>query len=109
MIHKYKSALISQPFAGVTRRVLAHSQQIMLTEHRLEKGAVLPEHHHPQQQLVYFLEGKIEMEMNGSKFEASPGDSFVVLPNVPHKVIALEKSVALDIFTPAREDYLPQL
>ena len=39
-------------------------------------------------------------------FEGRAGDSFVVRGGIEHQVWAIEESVALDIFTPVREDYL---
>jgi quercetin dioxygenase-like cupin family protein len=106
VIIKYKSAKITQPCPGVTRRVLAHSPSLMLAEHTLEKGAVLPEHSHPHQQMVFLRTGKLMVEMGGQTIEIDEGDSFVISPDARHKVTALEYSVAMDIFTPAREDYL---
>jgi quercetin dioxygenase-like cupin family protein len=106
MIVKYDSAKVSKPFYGVIRHVLAHSDNLMLTEHSLEKGAVLPDHQHTHEQLVYLLKGEIAIEMGGERLNLVTGDSLVIAPNVSHKVIALTKSTALDIFSPARQDYL---
>ncbi len=106
MIISYKSARTTQPFPGVTRRILAHSAGLMLTEHTLEKGAVLPEHSHPHQQLVFLRSGLLTVEMDGERLKVVEGDSFVIPPGLRHKVTAVEASVALDIFSPAREDYL---
>jgi quercetin dioxygenase-like cupin family protein len=106
MIVKHKSARISTPAPGVVRRILANSAKLMLTEHTLVKGAVLPDHKHPHEQLVYLLSGAIRLEMNGDILQMAAGDSLVIPSNMTHKVTALENTVALDIFTPAREDYL---
>jgi quercetin dioxygenase-like cupin family protein len=78
----------------------------MLTEHTMEEGSVFPEHKHPHEQLAYLLSGRIIVEMSGAQYTVVEGDSFVVPPDVDHKVTAVEYSVALDILTPAREDYL---
>jgi quercetin dioxygenase-like cupin family protein len=34
------------------------------------------------------------------------GDSYHVPPDVPHGVVALDDGVLIDVFTPAREDFL---
>ncbi len=106
MIVSYKSAKISKPAAGITRRILAHCPEMMLTEHILKKDAVLPEHQHPHVQMAYLLSGKLLMEINGEQFTVEPGDSFAIPSGVIHKVTAIVDSVALDIFAPEREDYL---
>jgi quercetin dioxygenase-like cupin family protein len=106
MIVSYKSAKVSEPVAGITRRVLANSENIMLTEHLLEKGAVLPQHQHPHEQLVYLLSGELLLEINSEKLLMKQGDSVVVPSDAPHKATANEKCCVLDIFAPARTDYL---
>jgi quercetin dioxygenase-like cupin family protein len=106
MIFSYKSAKVSEPVAGITRRVLANSRNVMLTEHLLEKGAVLPQHQHPHEQLVYLLSGELLLEINGEQFLMKQGDSVIVQSDATHKATANEKCCALDIFAPARTDYL---
>ncbi len=34
-------------------------------------------------------------------------DSWCIAGNVPHNAVALEDSVAVEVFAPVREDYLP--
>jgi quercetin dioxygenase-like cupin family protein len=106
MIVNYRSARVSQPVPGIVRRILAHSSRVMLTEHRLEKGAILPIHKHPHEQLVYVLSGEIDLEMDGRSCKMAPGDSVVIPSDREHKAAALQAAVVLDIFAPAREDYL---
>lgn len=96
----------SEAFPGLTRRVLAFNENIMLTEHTMEKGSEFPRHSHPHDQLAYLISGHIRVSAGDRVFEASSGDSFVLRGGIEHQVWALERSVALDIFTPVREDYL---
>lgn len=105
MITKYNSARTTHPVDGVVRKILANSPNLMLVEHTLEKGAVLPDHKHPHEQLVYLLSGEIQLDINGESIVMSVGDSLVIPPNINHNVLTLKKAVALDIFTPRRDDY----
>lgn len=93
-------------FENLTRRVLANNDRLMLVEHVMEAGSVFPLHSHPHEQLAYLVSGHIRVWAGDQEFEAVAGDSFVVRGGVEHKVHAIEKSVALDIFTPGRDDYL---
>ncbi|MDA0564237.1 cupin domain-containing protein [Streptomonospora sp. S1-112] len=92
-------------FPDLTRRVLAHNENLMLVEHVMEEGSVFPRHSHPHEQLAYLVSGRIRVVAGDRSFEAGPGDSFVVRGGVEHQVWALERSVALDVFTPYRQDY----
>ena len=93
-------------FEKLHRRVLAFNDELMLTEHVMGEGAVFPRHSHPHHQLAYLVSGRIRVFCGDESFEAVAGDSFVLRGGVEHEVHALERSVALDIFTPYREDYV---
>ncbi|MEU3726498.1 cupin domain-containing protein [Streptomyces sp. NPDC031705] len=94
-----------EAFDNLTRRVLAHNDTLMLVEHVMEKGSVFPLHSHPHEQLAYLVSGHIRVRAGDEDFEAVAGDSFVVRGGIEHQVHAIEKSVALDVFTPYRADY----
>lgn len=91
---------------GVERRIMAYDEELMLVEVKLEKGGVGAVHTHPHHQVDYLVSGKVEFELNGEKKMMNPGDSVLIPPNVPHGAYALEDSVLLDIFSPARKDFL---
>lgn len=101
------SAVAFSPEPGLLRRILAHSPQIMLVWHQMEGSWAGARHSHPHQQLVYVISGRLRFSCGDLDFEVGPGDSFVVPGGVEHQAWALEPSVVLDVFTPAREDYLP--
>jgi quercetin dioxygenase-like cupin family protein len=94
-----------EAFDNLSRRVLAYNDKLMLVEHVMEKDSVFPLHSHPHEQLAYLVSGHILVRAGDREFEAFAGDSFVVRGDIEHQVIAVERSVALDIFTPYREDY----
>jgi quercetin dioxygenase-like cupin family protein len=39
---------------------------------------------------------------------AEPGDSWSIPENIEHEVKILEDSIVLELFSPIREDYLPE-
>jgi quercetin dioxygenase-like cupin family protein len=106
MLIRHKDAKTTLPVPGITRRILAYTGNVMITEHALEKDAVLPEHKHPHEQIVYLLSGELILEMNSEQFKLMPGDSISIPSDVSHKATSLKESIALDIFAPARMDYL---
>lgn len=91
---------------GVTRRTLNHGDKTSIHEIRIAKGAVVPNHTHPHEQTGYLVSGRLLFEMPGTTKELSPGDSWLVPGDVDHKVTALEESIAVDIFSPVREEYV---
>lgn len=93
-------------FENLERKVHAYNDKLMLTEHHMAKGSVFPRHSHPHEQLAYLVSGHIRVCCGDYTFEGRAGDSFVVRGGIEHQVWAIEESVALDLFTPVREDYL---
>jgi len=91
---------------GVSRKVKAHGGGLLMAEVSFEKGAVGAVHTHVHEQVCYVAEGSFEYNEDGKITIISKGDSYYVGPNVPHGVVALEKGVLIDIFTPQREDFL---
>ncbi len=96
---------VTEPEPGLHRQVLAHTPAMMLVRHEMRKGWQGAAHSHPHEQLVYVIRGRIHVTVNGRTFDASAGDNFIVASNTEHQASALEASVVLDVFTPAREDY----
>ena len=92
-------------FEGVMRRTLNAGERTMLCEVNFARGAVVPEHTHPHEQIGYLARGRLRFVIVDEVREIAEGDSWLVPSNVPHVVTALEDSVAIDIFSPPREEY----
>jgi quercetin dioxygenase-like cupin family protein len=78
----------------------------MLVSIRFEKDAVGPVHHHPHRQVSYVVSGRFEVKIGDATSRLSAGDCFIIPPGVPHGVLALEEGALVDVFAPAREDFL---
>jgi quercetin dioxygenase-like cupin family protein len=94
------------PEPGVTRTLGAYNQKFLLVQNRLAKDWVGTAHSHPHDQAVYLVSGRIRVVCASQTVELRGGDSFVVAGGVVHQVTALEDSVAIDLFTPCREEFL---
>jgi quercetin dioxygenase-like cupin family protein len=102
-----KDAEFFSPEKGLLRRVLAHNEKMMLVEHRMEATWVGARHSHPHDQMVYVIAGRLQFSCGQDEFEACAGDSFVLRGGIEHSARALgEPAIALDVFTPYREDYV---
>jgi quercetin dioxygenase-like cupin family protein len=104
LVHR-SSATPVEMLPGVVRRTLTEGERMMLVEVTLAQGAVVPPHTHPHEQIGYLASGRLLFEVGDERRELSAGDSWEVPSNVPHQVTALESSVAIDIFSPPREEY----
>jgi quercetin dioxygenase-like cupin family protein len=100
--HDYVDAL-----PGIRRKTLAYGSRTILTEFRLDAGADLPVHDHPYEQTGYLVTGRLRLSIGPETRVMSPGDSWSVPGGVPHGGVAEDDSVAVEVFSPVREDYLP--
>jgi quercetin dioxygenase-like cupin family protein len=91
---------------GNRRRVLAHTDELMVVEFAFEKGAVGALHSHPHVQASYVAEGRFEVTIAGRTETLEQGDSFIVPSGLVHGVKALEAGRLVDSFTPHRADFL---
>lgn len=85
----------------------SHHVKTLMTEFLLEKGKVLPMHKHPQEQTGYLLSGKIILYIQNEEYEVNPGDCWVIPGNAEHWAKIVENSVAVEVFAPVRDDYIP--
>jgi len=92
---------------GVNFRTLAFGERTHLTEFRLAKGSIIPKHDHPQEQTGYLVSGRMTFVIAGETFATLPGDGWNIPGGVSHSVDILEDCVVIEVFSPARGDYLP--
>lgn len=91
---------------GNRRRVVLHTDELMIVEFAFEKGGVGVLHSHPHVQASYVAEGRFEVTVDGHTAILSAGDSFIAPSNAVHGVKALETGRLIDSFTPHRADFL---
>jgi quercetin dioxygenase-like cupin family protein len=90
---------------GVTRRAV-HLDDVMITFFDFEPGAVVPEHHHPHQQITWIVSGAMEFDLDGEKRVLRAGDGVLIPPDAPHSAGILDEPCrALDAWHPVRDDY----
>ena len=90
---------------GVRLRV-AHGPALMLSYVELDEGAVVPLHSHPHEQGGMVVSGRLRFTIGDETKECGPGELYLIPPHVPHTAAAVGgPAVALDVFTPVREDY----
>ena len=93
---------------GIEQKTLVYGEKTLMTEFLLKKGSDLPRHSHPHEQTGYLVKGKIRLSIGAEEFEAQPGDSWCIPGGVEHGAEVIEDSVAIEVFSPVREDYLPK-
>jgi quercetin dioxygenase-like cupin family protein len=91
--------------ANIRRKVIT-GERAMVAQVFIVKGGVVPVHQHESEQLTYILEGALEFELEGRTVVVRKGEVLHIPSNVPHRAVALEDTLDLDIFSPIRVDWL---
>jgi quercetin dioxygenase-like cupin family protein len=86
-------------------RQCIHTATMTVARIHLKKGAVVPAHAHANEQVTLLERGRVRFTVGGEPIVLEPGDIMHTPPEVPHGVEALEDSLALDLFSPPREDW----
>lgn len=80
--------------------------EMLLSVADLDPGAILPAHSHPHEQGGAILSGELTLTIDGETRTLGPGDVYLVPGGVEHSGVAgPDGCVALDIFSPVREEY----
>ena len=87
-------------------RKIISGEKAMVAQVFLKKGAVVPEHFHESEQITYILDGALKFELEGREVVVGKGQVLRIPSNVPHRAVALEDTLDLDIFSPIRHDWL---
>jgi quercetin dioxygenase-like cupin family protein len=108
MFEKHSETGYKLAIQGIRQKTLVFGEKTLMTEFLLEKGCLLPQHSHPHEQTGYLVSGRIRLSIGSEEHEVMPGDSWCIPGGVRHGAEILEDSVAIEVFSPVREDYLPK-
>ena len=108
MFEKQSIEGYKQPLDGIEQKTLVHGDRMLMVEFQLQKGAALPLHSHPHEQIGYLVKGRMRLTVGADVHDVQSGDSWCIPGDAEHGATALEDSVAVEVFSPVREDYLPQ-
>jgi unsaturated pyranuronate lyase len=93
---------------GLDRRLIT-GDQVMLAHVYFTKGTEVQRHHHHNEQITYILEGSLQFFFGDDDEEThtvNAGETLVIPSNLPHRAVALEDTLDVDVFSPPRQDWL---
>jgi quercetin dioxygenase-like cupin family protein len=101
--------LDAQPIKAISpliSRQYLHGAHSTFVKWRMKKGAVVPLHHHINEQITWIIEGACEVYSQGKKYLLRAGSLMIIPPNVPHEFHFTEDTIDIDIFSPQRQDWI---
>lgn len=87
-----------------SRKVIAGARQTV-AQVWFKKGALVARHVHESEQVSYVLDGALRCVVDGEDVIVRAGEVVVIPSGVPHQIEALDDTLLIDIFSPARTDW----
>jgi len=106
MFYKQDPSNFKQLLPGVFMKPLTYGDNSLLCESHLKQGSTIPAHQHPQEQSGYLISGELRFSSADGEFIAEAGSSWNFKGGVLHKAEVVKDSVAIELFSPLRQDYL---
>ena len=104
-VHTWDNVPVERLTESIQRRMIVGSNE-MLVRWEFKKGAIAARHHHPHEQIVFMVRGKLRLVVGETERILGQNDIVVIPPNTPHEAYALEDTIVIDIFSPVREDFI---
>jgi quercetin dioxygenase-like cupin family protein len=107
--HHVWKEIPAEPMKGTITRRLITSERMMIAHVYLKKGDDVPQHSHENEQITYILEGALHFwlgEKGEREITVRAGEVLVIPSRLPHRALALEDTLDVDVFNPPREDWL---
>jgi len=107
--HYVWNDMTAEPLKGTITRKLISSDRMMIAHVYFKKGDDVPLHKHENEQLTYILSGALKFWFGADgqdEITVRAGEVVVIPSNVPHRALALEDTLDVDVFNPPRQDWL---
>ena len=101
--------LPAEPLKGTLTRKLITGERMMIAHVYFKKGDDVPQHSHENEQLTYILEGALKFWFGADESQETivrAGEVIVIPSHLPHRALALEDTLDVDVFCPPRQDWL---
>jgi len=107
MIERYNwDQVPEEELTPLIKRQAIHTPGMTLLRVQFKRGAFLPTHAHIHQQISMVMSGRLRIEVEGVETVLTPGSVLNIPSNANHLAEALEDTVDIDIFSPARTDWI---
>jgi quercetin dioxygenase-like cupin family protein len=89
----------------VSRKAI-HTENLTIARIHLQQHAVVAVHSHMNEQVTTIELGALKFFIDGGEKIVRAGETLTIPSHVAHGVEALEDTIAVDVFSPRREDWL---
>jgi quercetin dioxygenase-like cupin family protein len=99
-------AMAPEEITDLYKRKVALGESLTVARVEVKQGAVTQQHSHENEEVVVVLKGAWRFSIGDREVTLRPNQMLAIPPGVEHSSEALEDTIALDICTPMRADWL---
>lgn len=106
--YRWKDVTLEKLKGTMSRRMIS-GQRTMIAHVHFKKGDDVPTHSHENEQITYILSGALHFWFGADEVNeiiVRAGEVVVIPSMVPHRALALEDTLDVDVFCPPRQDWL---
>lgn len=106
--YRWKDVVLEKLKGTMSRRMIS-GQRTMIAHVHFKKGDDVPTHSHENEQITYILSGALHFWFGAdevNEITVRAGEVVVIPSMVPHRALALEDTLDVDVFCPPRQDWI---
>ena len=103
--HRWDDITPEQINSTISRQYIT-AERVTMARFELKRGAVVPQHAHENEQVSYIISGALKFILEGRDIIVRGGEVLHIPPNLPHAAEAIEDTLAIDVFSPLRQDWV---
>jgi quercetin dioxygenase-like cupin family protein len=103
-VYRWDEIALEKVTEMVSRKVVSGAHETIAQVY-LKRGALVPRHQHPNEQMTCVLQGALRFVVDGEEVTVRDGEVIHIPLGVPHQAEAIEDTFVLDLFSPVRADW----
>ena len=105
-LHRWDDIPAEQINPTISRQFIT-AERVTVARFEIKRGGVVPQHSHENEQVSYIISGALKFVFEGGRdVVVRGGEVLQIAPHVPHAAEAIEDTLAIDVFSPTRQDWV---
>jgi len=105
MHHRWSDIPAEQINASIARQFIT-GDRVTVARFELKRGGVVPRHAHENEQVSYIVSGALKFVFDDREVMVRGGEVLQIPATIPHAAEVVEDCVAIDVFSPVRQDWI---
>jgi unsaturated pyranuronate lyase len=103
--HRWNQIAPERINASIVRQFIT-AERVTIARFELARGGIVPRHAHENEQVSYIVSGALKFVFDDREIVVRGGELIQIPPGVPHAAEVVEDCVAIDVFSPVRQDWI---